>query len=608
MKKNYFLLVCLLVSFYSYAQLTPPTDQQSYYTDVDFTQTGIDLFNDLAIETAAKHTNYLSYTPGIWEASKITDEDPLNSANVLLIYGYNDSDGNYVTDRSRSKNNNGGSSGSDWNREHTFPNSLGSPSLNSNGTNVPPYADAHNLRPSDVTMNSNRGNLKFVDGTGNAQNISGNWYPGDEWKGDAARIIMYMYLRYGTQCKPSFVAVGTQNAIDADMINLLLEWNEEDPVSTIEDNRNTYHANTGNTYAQGNRNPFIDNPYLATVIWGGNPAENRWGETPDPDTEAPTTPSNLMASNTTSTTTDLSWTASTDNIGVVAYNIYVDGSYYVSTNSTATNITVTGLSPETNYTFSVLAVDAANNASNLSASINETTLETSGGGTNCASETFDLIPANNSGYSDRTWTGDNGGTWNATRARTDQPLDGRAIAFDGRGTSAGSLTSPIVSGGIGSLTATTIRAFSGGSGNLEVQVNGVKVGDLPYGDNTQTTTLDNINIEGNVTIVIAETTSGGDRVTIDNLSWTCYTSLSVSDNKLLSQLKTFPNPVYGDFYHIEANEVLSFQIIDLLGKTIKTGQVSPSNQAINVSNLNKGLYILKLETNNQNITKKIIKL
>ena len=86
------------------------------------------------------------------------------------------------------------------------------------------------------------------------------------------------------------------------------------------------------------------------------------------------------------------------------------------------------------------------------------------------------------------------------------------------------------------------------------------------------------------------------------------TSLSVSDNKLLSQLKTFPNPVYGDFYHIEANEVLSFQIIDLLGKTIKTGQVSPSNQAINVSNLNKGLYILKLETNNQNITKKIIKL
>jgi|GEM_PF-5174026 len=46
-----------------------------------------------------------------------------------------------------------------------------------------------------------------------------------------------------------------------------------------EDNRNTYHGNTANTYAQGNRNPFIDNPYLATVIWGGPVAENRWSST-----------------------------------------------------------------------------------------------------------------------------------------------------------------------------------------------------------------------------------------------------------------------------------------------------------------------------------------
>ncbi|MEP3836039.1 MAG: endonuclease [Algibacter sp.] len=607
MKKNYILALFLFISAFIHAQLTPPTNQQSYYADVDFNNTGMDLFDDLAIETAAKHTNYLSYTPGIWEASKVTDEDPVNNANVLLIYGHNDSDGNYITDRSRSKNNNGGTAGSDWNREHTFPNSLGSPNLNSNGTNVPPYADAHNLRPSDVTMNSNRGNLKFTDGSGNAQNISGNWYPGDEWKGDVARIIMYMYLRYGTQCKPSYVALGTQNAIDADMINLFLEWNEEDPVSAFEDNRNTYHANTSNTYAQGNRNPFIDNPYLATVIWGGNPAENRWGDTPDPDTEAPTTPTNLMASNTTSTTTDLSWTASTDNIGVVAYNIYVDGSYYVSTNSTATNITITGLSPETNYTFAVLAVDAANNPSNLSTPINETTLEASGGGDTCASETFELMPSNSSSYSDRTWTGDNGGTWNATRARTDQTLNSRALVIDGRTSSSGSLTAPEVPDGIGSLTATTKRAFSGGTGNLEVQVNGVKVGDLPYGDNTETTTLENINIEGNVTIVIAETTSGGDRVTIDDLSWTCYTSLSVS-NKQLGQIKTFPNPISGAFYNIEAKEVLNYKIIDLLGKTLKTGHVSPSNQVINVSNLSKGIYLLKLELNNQSMTKKIIKL
>ena len=59
------------------------------------------------------------------------------------------------------------------------------------------------------------------------------------------------------------------------MIDLFLQWNADDPVSTYEDNRNIYHV-SGATYAQGNRNPFIDNPYLATVIWGGPNAENRW--------------------------------------------------------------------------------------------------------------------------------------------------------------------------------------------------------------------------------------------------------------------------------------------------------------------------------------------
>lgn len=273
MKHFYYLF--LLITSVAYAQLTPPSNLQSYYSDVDFNKTGLNLFDDLAVTTASKHTNYITYS-NVWEADKITDEDPENSNNVLLIYGYNDNDGNYITDRSRSKTLNGGSQGTDWNREHTFPNSLAVPSLEDSGSNVPPYADAHNLRPSDVRMNNNRGNLLFAAGSGNAGNVSGNWYPGNEWKGDVARIIMYMYLRYGTQCKPAYTAVGTINNVDTNMINLLLQWNAEDNVSIIEDNRNTYHGNASNTYGQGNRNPFIDNPYLATLIWGGTTAQNRW--------------------------------------------------------------------------------------------------------------------------------------------------------------------------------------------------------------------------------------------------------------------------------------------------------------------------------------------
>ncbi|MGB8704779.1 MAG: endonuclease [Gillisia sp.] len=54
-------------------------------------------------------------------------------------------------------------------------------------------------------------------------------------------------------------------------MDLFLKWNREDPVSIFEIQRNNVIEG-----AQGNRNPFIDNPYIATLIWGGTPAENRW--------------------------------------------------------------------------------------------------------------------------------------------------------------------------------------------------------------------------------------------------------------------------------------------------------------------------------------------
>lgn len=243
-----------------------PTDLLAYYNDIDFTLTGTQLKDVLATKTINKHTTNLSYTPGVWEALKESDLDPTDNSKVLLIYGYDDNDASAVNDRSRSKDANGGNSG-DWNREHVYPKSLGNPNLGTSG----PGADAHHLRPSDVAFNGQRGNKKFADASGNAGDVSGNWYPGDEWKGDVARMMMYMYLRYGSQCLPKNVTVGSVNSSDANMINLLLEWNKEDPVSEFEKNRNSVIANS-----QGNRNPIIDNPYLATLIWGGDAAVNTW--------------------------------------------------------------------------------------------------------------------------------------------------------------------------------------------------------------------------------------------------------------------------------------------------------------------------------------------
>lgn len=531
--KHYYLFFLLFTTF-SFAQLTPPTNLQNYYQDVDFSQTGINLFEDLAIETAVKHTNFLSYTPGIWEASKITDKDPVNPNNVLLIYGYSDVDNNYITDRSRSNSSNGGNEGTDWNREHTFPNSLASPKLIDTGRNVPPYADAHNLRPSDVKMNSNRGNLKYatniVNGvaiTNTAANISGNWYPGDEWKGDAARIIMYMYLRYGTQCKPSFATVGETNVVDSNMINLLLEWNAEDPVSIIEDQRNAYHSDATNTYGQGNRNPFIDNPYLATVIWGGMPATNRWGEDQPSDNEAPSTPAYLTASNPTSTTVDLSWEASSDNVGVTAYQVYVDGVFYVSTNGTTTSLTVSNLNPETDYQFTVLASDLANNKSSLSNSARATTLESSVIlGDDCVLETFEnltsTVGANDNQYAERTWTGTNGLTWAATEARIDQTINNSKAITIRQGT----LTAPTSSNGIGQLTVTTQRIFSGGSGSFDLVVNGTVIGQIAYSDILETVIIEDINTVGDINVVFKNFSSSRDRIIIEDLSWTCYEEIN----------------------------------------------------------------------------------
>jgi endonuclease I len=258
--KNTFAGLLLLLVAASYAQVP------AYYSGIDFSQTGLPLKEQLSDLVTSTHDTPISYDD-VWNVLITSDLDPTNSAEVLLIYGYNDVDGSIINDRTRDKNNYGGSNGQ-WNREHVFAKSLGNPDL---GT-VGPGSDAHNLRSSDVQMNGDRGNLLFSAGSGNAGPVSSYWYPGDEWKGDCARIVMYMYLRYDLQCRPIYCVSGTANSVDANMVDILLSWNAADPVSEIEQNRNDIIQNW-----QGNRNPFIDNPSIATHIWGGPVAEDPWG-------------------------------------------------------------------------------------------------------------------------------------------------------------------------------------------------------------------------------------------------------------------------------------------------------------------------------------------
>ncbi len=99
------------------------------------------------------------------------------------------------------------------------------------------------------------------------------------------------------------------------------------------------------------------------------------------DTQAPTAPGTPAASGTTATSTTLTWTAATDNVGVTGYDVVrvSGGTETPAAASTTNSVTVSGLTASTAYTFAVYAKDAAGNRSPRSATVNVTTSQ--GGGT-----------------------------------------------------------------------------------------------------------------------------------------------------------------------------------------------------------------------------------
>ncbi|RBW63223.1 hypothetical protein DS884_00700 [Tenacibaculum sp. E3R01] len=99
------------------------------------------------------------------------------------------------------------------------------------------------------------------------------------------------------------------------------------------------------------------------------------------DTQAPSTPTNLLASNVNETTLTLNWTASTDNVGITGYDIFRGGTYIGT--ATGTTYSVTGLTANTAYTFSVRAKDAAGNQSASSNTVNVITQQTNPNPTYC---------------------------------------------------------------------------------------------------------------------------------------------------------------------------------------------------------------------------------
>jgi hypothetical protein len=136
------------------------------------------------------------------------------------------------------------------------------------------YNDVHNLKPADASVNQSRGYKDFDIGGEQHPEATGcyfttyTWEPRDEVKGDVARIIFYMDTRYeGGNGESNLTVVDEVNTFplpEHGKLSTLLQWNEMDPPDEFERNRNNVIYSW-----QKNRNPFIDNPEYANLIWGG---------------------------------------------------------------------------------------------------------------------------------------------------------------------------------------------------------------------------------------------------------------------------------------------------------------------------------------------------
>jgi endonuclease I/chitodextrinase len=258
------------------------------------------------------------------------------------------------------------SEGDCYNREHIIPQSTF-------GSAAPMVSDAHFITPTDGKVNGQRSNYPHGMvasptwtslngsklGPSTTAGYSGTVFePIDEFKGDIARMYFYFATRYETTVSGYTYAMfnGTSNQVfTTAFLNMLLAWNTQDPVSAREIARNNAIYST-----QNNRNPYIDHPEYVQAIWN-----------PTADTQAPTIPAGLAVTATTSNSVSLNWTASTDNVGVTGYDVYMNST--LKTTVAGTTTTITGLTASTAYTFYAVAKDAAGNSSGSSTIVNATT-------------------------------------------------------------------------------------------------------------------------------------------------------------------------------------------------------------------------------------------
>ncbi len=247
----------------------------SYYNNLNTNLTGTAFRTQLAKLIQDTHTTYTTYKSGTYSLQNVwakSDVDPKNPNSGQWKWFY--------TGTLASSSNVGGSVGQ-TNREHVWAKNGGDTFTAESG----PGADAHHLRPTECQMNSSRGNLGFDEVPQTSSNAvqqnrstsygkgdtlcykSGSFfYPAKGYRGATARILFYMQVHYGDQFNLDFVDGATNNnGKNIGKISTLMKWHLEEPPNEDEIYRNNVVAGI-----QGNRNPFIDHPEYAEMIYCNN--------------------------------------------------------------------------------------------------------------------------------------------------------------------------------------------------------------------------------------------------------------------------------------------------------------------------------------------------
>lgn len=509
-----------------------------------------------------------------------------------------------------------------YNREHIIPQSV----FNEQS---PMVADAHFITPTDGKVNGVRSNYPhgvvstptYISqnggklGPNSTAGYSGTVFePINEFKGDIARMYFYFATRYENTVAGYSYAMfdGSSNKVfTTAFLNILLAWNAQDPVSTREIARNNA------IYArQNNRNPYIDHPEYVNQIWNTSA-----------DTQAPTAPTSLASTTKTATSITVSWTASTDNVGVTGYNVYSNG--VLKTTVTTLTATITGLTASTSYNINVSAIDAAGNTSALSNTIAVTT-NASGGTGGTATDLLFSEYLEGSGNNKALEIANNTGASVSLSVYTVKKQTNGAGAWSTGLTLSGTLTSgskfTIVNSSMASscyptssanISTTATELTFNGNDAVGLFKNGVLIDIIgTFNGGTANFAVD-VTLRRKSTVTAPSTTfnlaSQWDSFTTDtcsNLGAKLVKATVAETPETLTDSEgiiLYPNPSNGNFtiYINNAETSYSIEIISILGQRVfEKSNITDSLSTIN--NLPKGIYIVRVNQDSETFSKKII--